>query len=476
MTRQNAVIVGSGPNGLAAAITLGRAGWDVTVLEACPTPGGGMRSAALTLPGYVHDVCSSIHPLGVASPFFRSLALEDSGLTWIHAPVPLAHPLDDGSAVVLHRSIDETAAGLADDGGAWRDLFGPLTAHGDSLLDALLAPPIPPRHPFLMARFGLHGVRSARDLARTSFRRREARALLAGLAAHAVIPLEAPGSASFALVLGMLGHTRGWPFPKGGSQAIADALGRRLTANGGRIVTGRRVESSEDVAGADAVLFDITPRQLVTIAGERLPASYRRRLEKFRYGPAAYKIDWALRGPIPWRAAACGRAATIHVGGTLEEIAASEHDAYHGRVNDRPFVLLTQPSRFDDTRAPAGGQTAWAYCHVPHGSTEDMTERIERQVERFAPGFREMILARHVMTPMDLEAYNANYVGGDIVGGSNDLRQLLARPVLSLNPYATPIPGWYLCSASTPPGGGVHGMCGFHAAEAALRALGGPRR
>jgi phytoene dehydrogenase-like protein len=469
-TGRSCVVVGSGPNGLSAAIALARAGCRVTVLEAEDTIGGGTRSAELTLPGFVHDICSAIHPLGVASPFFRSLPLGDFGLQWIHSPVPLAHPLDDGTAIILHRSIEETAAGLGADGPAYRDLLAPLLADSDALLDATLAPLFPPRHPIALARFGRHGMRSARGLAQGRFRGERARALFAGLAAHSVLALEAPFSASFALMLGMLGHRSGWPLPRGGSGMIARALAGYLTSLGGEIVTSRRVTDQADLPPASAVLFDVTPRQLLRIAGDRLPSHYRRQLGRYRYGPAAYKLDWALDGPIPWRAPDCAGAATVHLGGTLDEIAASERAATQGEHSDRPFVLLAQSSLFDPTRAPAGKHTAWAYCHVPNGSTTDMTERIERQVERFAPGFRGRILARHVMPPAELERHNANYIGGDIVGGSNDMWQLLARPVPRLNPYATPVKGWFLCSASTPPGGGVHGMAGFHAARAALRA------
>jgi phytoene dehydrogenase-like protein len=468
---RSAIVVGSGPNGLAAAITLARGGCDVTVLEAASTVGGGMRTSELTLPGFAHDVCSAIHPMAVASPFFRSLPLERFGLEWLHAPAPIAHPLDDG-AVVLERSLDATAAALGADGGAYRDLFGPLVERCDALLEGLLAPPLPPRHPLRMARFGWLGLRRARSLARNRFRGEQARALFAGLAAHSVISLDALGSASFALVMGMLGHAAGWPFPRGGSQAIATALGKYFESLGGRIVTGQRVTTWKDLTPARIVMFDITPRQLVVIAGDRLPSGYRHRLAAYRYGPAAFKLDWALRSPIPWLNPSCARAGTVHVGGTLDEIAESERAATSGRVSERPFLILAQPSRFDDTRAPAGSHTAWAYCHVPIGSTLDMTDRIERQVERFAPGFRDLILARHAFTPTAFEDYNANYVGGDIVGGSNDLRQILARPMLRMNPYATPVAGWYLCSASTPPAGGVHGMCGFNAAQSALRWLG----
>ena len=468
---RSAIVVGSGPNGLAAAITLARAGCDVTVLESESTVGGGMRSAELTRPGFVHDVCSAIHPMGVASSFFRALPLERFGLEWLHAPVPLAHPLDDG-AVVMDRSIDATAAALGADEQAYHDVFGSLVRRSDRLLESLLAPPLPPRHPLTMARFAYWGLRSARSLARKRFRGERARSLFAGLAAHSVISLDAPGSASFGLVLGMLGHAAGWPFPRGGSQAIANALARYLESLGGKIVTGQRVTWWKEVPPARVVMFDVTPLQLLKIAGNRLPSRYGRALANYRYGPAAFKIDWALSGPIPWRAAECARAGTVHVGGTLDEISASEQAATSGAVPNRPFVLVAQPSRFDETRAPAGSHTAWAYCHVPNSSKVDMTERIERQMERFAPGFRDLILARHVFSPADLERYNPNYIDGDIVGGSNDLWQILGRPMLRMNPYAMPVPGWYICSASTPPGGGVHGMCGFNAATSALKWLG----
>jgi phytoene dehydrogenase-like protein len=471
-TRRSAIVVGSGPNGFAAGITLARAGYDVTLFEAEATLGGGTRSAALTLPGYVHDVCSAIHPLGVASPFFRSLPLAELGVEWVHAPAPLAHPFDDGTAVLLERSLAATAAALGPDGGAYRDLLTPLVAGCEPLLDGLLAPLLPPRHVVALARFGIHGIRSASGLAKARFHGARARALFAGLAAHAVLPLEAVATASFGLLLGMLGHAWGWPFPRGGSQALADALAKHFTSLGGRIVTGHRVALAAELSEAGLVLFDTAPKELIAIAGDRLPAAYRRRLARYRHGPAAFKVDWALHEPVPWRAAECARAATVHLGGELDEIAASERAAYAGGESERPFVLLAQPSLFDASRAPPGRHTAWAYCHVPNGSAADMTGRIEAQVERFAPGFRERIAARHVTTPADLERHNANYVGGDIVGGSNDIGQLLARPVLRMNPYATPVRGWYLCSASTPPGGGVHGMAGYHAARAALRARG----
>jgi len=471
----NAIVVGSGPNGLAAAITLAQAGLAVTVLEAEETIGGGSRSAQLTLPGFTHDVCSAIHPMAVASPFFSSLPLDRYGLTWIHPSLPLAHPLDDGSAVILDRSLDETAVTLGGkDGRAYRRIFGPLVEESGALLEALLVPLLPPRHPVRLARFGLGSgaLRSVTGLAIARFRGEHARALFGGIGAHSLLPLSATASASFALVLGMTGHVFGWPLPRGGAQAIPNALAAHLTSLGASIVTGRRVVDHAELRGADIVMFDVSPRQLRAIGGDRLPSSYRASLFRYRYGPAAFKLDWALAEPIPWTAAVCRGAGTIHIGGAIGELSLSEHDVAEGRHPERPFVLLAQPSLFDDTRAPAGKHTAWAYCHVPNGSTFDMTARIEAQVERFAPGFRELILERRVTTPADLERHNANYIGGDIVGGANTLWQTIARPRLSLNPYAVPVRGWFLCSASTPPGGGVHGMSGFNAAKSALRSLG----
>jgi len=465
----DAIVVGSGPNGLAAAITLARTGLSVLVYEAKETIGGGARSAELTLPGFVHDVCSAIYPLGVASPFFRMLPLVEHGLEWIYPPASLAHPFDDGTAVLLERSVAETAQTLGPDATAYRKLMAPLVAAWGKLADALLGPLRPPRHPLAMLRFGLHALCSARGLAESLFRGERARAFFGGLGAHAIMPLERPPTAAFGLILGILGHVGGWPVPRGGAQQIANALASYLRAVGGEIVTGVPVACVDDLPPARAVLFDVTPRQLLRIAGSRLAAGYRRRLERYRYGPAAFKVDWALDGPIPWAAPACMRAATVHVGGTLAEIAASERAAWEGAYADRPFVLVAQQSLFDPTRAPAGKHVAWAYCHVPNGSTYDMTERIERQIERFAPGFRDRILARSVMSPAMLERYNPNYIGGDINGGVQDLWQLFTRPTFRLVPYATPAQGFYICSSSTPPGGGVHGMCGYFAARAALR-------
>ena len=466
-----ATVVGAGPNGLAAAIELARSGLSVRLLEAADTVGGGARSAGLTLPGFVHDVCSAIHPLGVASPFFRSLPLTDHGLEWIEPPAALAHPFDDGTAVLLERSPEAATPTLGEDDERWRRLFAPLVRDSDSLLDEILAPLHVPAHPLTLARFGLRALLPATTVARSSFRGARARALFAGLAAHSMLPLVRPPSAAFGLMLGLLGHAVGWPFPRGGSQALSDALASYLRSLGGEIETGRRVESLAELGEPRLVLLDVTPRGLLELAGHRLPDRYRRRLEHYRYGPGVFKLDWALDGPIPWRAQECGRAATVHLGVTLEEIAASEAAPAQNRIADRPYVLLAQQSLFDPTRAPAGRHTAWAYCHVPNGSDVDMTGRIESQVERFAPGFRERILARSALGPADLERSNPNYVGGDINGGLVDLRQLLTRPVARWSPYSTPLAGVFLCSASTPPGGGVHGMCGFHAARAALRSL-----
>jgi phytoene dehydrogenase-like protein len=463
-----AIVVGAGPNGLAAAVTLARAGRAVRLLEAGPTVGGGMRTAQLTLPGFRHDVCSAIHPMAAGSPFFAGLPLAEHGLAWIHPVAPLAHPLDGGTAAMLERSFEATGATLGPDAGAWRALMEPLARAWPGLVGDLLAPLHLPRHPVALAGFGLQALRSARRLAEARFAGEPARALFAGIAAHSMLPLEAPLSAAVGLVLGAAGHAVGWPLPRGGSQSIADALASLLRSLGGEIVTGAPVTTLEDLPTARALLLDVTPRQLLRLGGHRLSPRYRCSLARYRYGVGVFKIDLALDGPIPWVAAACARAGTVHLGGTLAEIAAAEAAVARGEHPERPFVLLAQQSLFDDSRAPAGKHTVWAYCHVPHGSTVDMAERIERQIERFAPGFRERILARHVLSPAALEAYNANYIGGDINGGVQDLRQLFTRPTARLVPYATPARGLYLCSASTPPGGGVHGMCGHHAARVAL--------
>jgi phytoene dehydrogenase-like protein len=469
----DAIVVGSGPNGLAAAITLARAGRAVLLVEAAPTLGGGMRTRELTLPGFLHDVCSAIHPLGLASPFFRTLPLHQYGLTFIQPPAAVAHPLDDGTAAVLERSVEATADRLGTDGPAYTALMRPLVDQAEALFEELLGPLRLPRHPVLLARFGWRAMQSAYGLAQREFQGVQARALFAGLAAHSILPLERAFTAAFGVMLGVGGHAVGWPVIQGGSERIADALAAYFRSLGGESITSSRVDSLEQLPRAAATLLDVTPRQLLRIAGDRLPAGYRRRLQRYRYGPGAFKVDWALDGPIPWKAKDCCRAATVHLGGTLEEVAASERAPWAGHAAEKPFVLVAQQSLFDPSRAPAGKQTGWAYCHVPHGSSVDMTGRIEAQIERFAPGFSDLILARHMTGAAAMEAYNANYIGGDINGGTQDITQQFTRPVASLNPYATPARGIYLCSSSTPPGGGVHGMCGYFAAKAALR---GPLR
>lgn len=468
-TSYDAVVVGAGPNGLAAAITLARAGRSVLVVEARDTVGGGTRSAELTLPGFTHDVCSAIHPLGVASPFFQELPLDRHGLEWVFPPAAVAHPLDDGSAAVAERGVAETARQLGADGAAYSRLMAPLVRGHRELVPELLAPLHLPRHPLLLARFGRSALLPAAMLARRTFRGQPARALFAGLAAHSILPLERPVTSAFALVLGLVAHTAGWPLARGGSQRIAGALAGYLRSLNGQIQTGWHVRSLDELPPARAYLLDVSPRRLLEIAGDRFPAAYRRRLARYRYGPGVCKVDFALDGPIPWRAAGCRRAAAVHVGGTLEEITAAERAAWRGGHSERPFVIVTQPSLFDPNRAPAGKHTAWAYCHVPHGSTVDVTAQIEAQIERFAPGFRDRIAARVTRTAAAMELYNPNYVGGDINNGVQDLGQLFTRPTLRWDPYATPAPGVYLCSSATPPGGGVHGMCGLFAARSALR-------
>ena len=464
----DAVIVGAGPNGLSAALALAKSGLSVLVIEGKDTPGGGTRTSELTLPGFAHDVCSAIHPLGIGSPYFRTLPLAQHGLTWIHSPAAVAHPFDDGSAVTLERSVADTAAQFGADAQAYTQLMTPFVERFDELAEMILGPLRFPKSPLLLARFGFPALRSAAGLVRSRFASDAPRALFAGIAAHAMLPLDQIASASFGLVLSMAGHAVGWPLPRGGSQGISRALTGCLAEHKAEVVTGLTVRSINELPSARAYLFDVTPRQLLNLVGERLPARYRQRLERFRYGPGSYKIDWALRAPIPWRNEACRRAATVHVGGTLDEIMASEAAVHEGNIAERPFVLVTQPSLFDDTRAPPGMHTAWGYCHVPHGSTQSVRERIESQIERFAPGFRSLILARHESTAAALERYNPNYVGGDINGGLANLMQLFFRPVFRLDPYTTPARDIYLCSSSTPPGGGVHGMCGFWAARSVL--------
>jgi phytoene dehydrogenase-like protein len=445
---------------------LAKAGLRTTVFEAEPTIGGGTRSAELTLPGFVHDVCSAVHPLAVSSPAFATFPLAEHGLQWIHPPLPLAHPLDDGPAVVLDRSIESTSEQLGIDGVRYRNAVTPLASHWPELAREVLQPPHVPRHPWLLARFGLRAWWPAAAAARLTFRTEQARALFAGLAAHSVRPLESLATAAFGWMLAIAAHAAGWPIPRGGSQQIARALASYFESLGGEIITNTRIRSLQELGDAAPILFDVTPRQFLEVAGDPLPESFRRKLERYRYGPGVFKIDWALSQPIPWKAAECSRAGTLHIGGTLEEIAASERAPDAGTICPKPFVLLSQPSLFDGRRAPSGKHTAWAYCHVPHASSSDMTEAIESQVERFAPGFSASILARHTFTPAELERHNANLVGGDITGGLQDVRQLLIRPTRML--YRTPLPGVYFCSSSTPPGAGVHGMCGYHGAQTAL--------
>lgn len=464
--RSDAIVVGSGPNGLAAAVRLAQAGRSVTVLEAAEIPGGGVRSAELTLPGFVHDVCSSVFPMVVCSPYLRTLPLKEHGLEWAFPQAPMAHPFDDGTAAVMYQSAQETAAGLGVDGPAYQTLIGQVTPLAEDLFASILAPLRLPKHPLLMASFGLKAIRSARTLARGYFRTERARALLAGIAGHAMLPLEMLTSAAPALALAVAAHAEGWPFAKGGSQNLTRALVSLLRSLGGEVITGCEVKSLNELPQARAILLDVTPRQLLRIARDRLPPGYRRKLEAYRYGMGVFKLDWALSQAIPWRAPECRRAGTLHLGGAMDEISLSERAAWQGKVSDRPFIILAQASLADPSRAPAGKHTAWGYCHVPNGFNGSMVEQIERQIERFAPGFRDCVLAKSVMSPTDFERHNPNLVGGDIAGGAPTSGQLFFRPTASL--YRVPTPGVFLCSSSTPPGPGVHGMCGYFAAEAAL--------
>ena len=470
----DAIVVGSGPNGLAAAIFLARAGLKVLVLEAMATPGGAVRSEALTLPGFIHDPGSAIHPMAVASPFFRSLRLDRHGLEWVYPDIPLAHPLpgEDVPAAALLPSVAATAASMGRDAAAYSSLVEPIVTHWEEITGEILKPLFhAPWHPIALAQFGIRALSPADSITRHWFRDEPARALLAGLAAHSFLPLSAPGSAAIGLVLGMIGHALGWPFPRGGAQSITNSLLAVLREAGGQLECNSPVRTLADLPAARAVLLDLSPTQFRKLAGNRLPVRYCAALDHFRPAPGVFKIDYALAAPIPWLDASCRRAGTVHVCGTAQEVAACERSVAGGRIPDRPFVLAAQHTVFDPSRAPAGQHTLWAYCHIPFGSMFDMSSRIEDQIERFAPGFRERILARHVMGPARLEQWNPNLAGGDISGGAATLRQLLARPVLSATPCRTPLPGVYLCSSSTPPGGGVHGMCGYNAARAAFTDL-----
>ena len=472
----DAIVVGSGPNGLAAAITLARAGCSVLVYEANATIGGGARSAELTLPGFVHDVCSAVHPLAAGSPFFKTLPLERFGLEWIEPEIPLAHPLDNGSAACLYKDIDITAEQLREDSGAYRRLMKPLARNWENLSIEFLQPMLHwPQHPLTLAHFGILGLCPATLLSKFVFRGKRARALFAGIAAHSFLPLEAPVSSAFALVLGLAGHAVGWPIPRSGSQQISNALAGYLRELGGKIEVNRRIENLTDLPRSRAILLDVSLWEFLRIASRDISSGYRRRLESFRHAPGIFKIDYALSEPIPWKAEGCCRAGTIHLGGDMDEIAAAEREVARGKIPDRPFVLVAQQSLFDETRAPRGQHTLWAYAHVPFSCGTDVSGQIESQIERFAPGFRDCIIARHTMAATDLGRSNPNLAGGDISCGAANLTQLIARPILAANPYRTPLPGVYLCSASTPPGGGVHGMCGYHAARSALREIFGKR-
>ena len=467
---RRAVVIGSGPNGLAAAIALAQAGLQVEVYEAESLPGGGARTIPLTLPGFMHDFGSAVHPMAVASPFFRSLPLEKYGLEWIQPSAPVAHPLDDGTAVMLERDLNAAATALGEDGKQWRRFVAPFANHWWELAPEVLRPvSLFPRHPFLLARLGLMGFPSASSIANIWFRSARTKAMFAGLAGHSMVSLEEPLTSAFGIMFAATAHAVGWPIPRGGSQSITNALLGYLASLGGTLHTSTRVENIDSLGKFDVALCDVTPRQLVAIAGHRFSPAYKRLLERYRYGPGVFKVDYALSAAVPWKAAECRRSATVHLGGTLEEIVASEDAMRHGRHAERPFMLTAQPTLFDPTRAPAGRHILWAYCHVPNGSDVDMLPRIEAQIERFAPGFRDCVLERHVLTPASLESMNANLVGGDIGGGLMNLRQFLFRPTMRY--YATSARDIYICSSSTPPGGGVHGMCGYNAAKMALKRL-----
>ena len=470
LASRKACVIGSGPNGLAAAIILAQAGGQVEVFEAQAQPGGGARTMELTLPGFRHDFGSAVHPMAIGSPFFSSLPLHEHGLQWIYPSAPLAHPLDDGSAVMLERDFAAMQASLGEDGAAWRRLMEPFAQNWNRLAPQVLRPlPPVPRTPWLLAKLGAISLSSANAVANRLFRDIRAKALFAGLAAHSFLDFDESLSATFGVLLGVAGHAVGWPFPRGGAQAITDALLGYLGTLGGTLRAFHPIRTADDLPPHDLTMWDVSPRQLVMAAGSRLSLSYKRQLQRYRCGPGVFKVDYALSEPIPWKARDCFRAGTVHIGGTLEEIAASEYAMRRGRHPERPFVLLSQPTLFDSSRAPEGKHIGWAYCHVPNGSNFDMLDRIEAQIERFAPGFRDCVLAHHISTPADLERMNPNLIGGDIAGGASNLMQFLFRPTWRW--YATSDPAMYLCSASTPPGAGVHGMCGYNAAKLALSRL-----
>jgi phytoene dehydrogenase-like protein len=464
----DAVVVGSGPNGLAAAITLQQSGLSVLVVEAKPTIGGGLRSAELTLPGFTHDVCSAIHPMAAGSPFFKTLPLDKHGLEFIYPPLAVAHPFDDGTAAVLKNSVEETAALLGEDKNVYTKMITPIVRDWPVIVNNILGPLSLPRNPFALAGFGLKALQSAEAISK-KFSTEKTKGLWAGVAAHSIMPLSKVTTAAIGFVLMASAHLRGWPLPKGGSQQIANALGSYFISLGGKIETGFYVKSLNQLPSSHAVLFDVTPRQLMQIAGHKFSSVYQWQLNRYRYGMGVFKIDWALDGPVPFKATECREAGTVHIGNTFNEIAASEAATWNGNHPEKPFVLMAQQSLFDPSRAPQGKHTAWAYCHVPNGSTVDRSEAIENQIERFAPGFRERILARHTLNTAQMEERNPNYIGGDISGGVIDIGQLFTRPALRLSPYRTSAKGIYICSSSTPPGGGVHGMCGYHAARTALK-------
>lgn len=468
-TEYDAVVVGSGPNGLSAAVRLAQEGLKVAVLEAKSTIGGGTRTQELTEPGFLHDVCSAVHPTAASSPFLKTLGLEDYGLEYIHPEIPYAHPLDDGEAAVAYKSLEQTITHLGEDGKAYQKVFAEFVQHWEYLSEDIFGTLRIPKHPLLMARFGWYGFFSADLFTSTFFKSDKAKALFAGCAAHSIIPLNKAFTASFGLVLGSSAHAVGWPVAKGGSFAITNSLAKLFKSIGGTIVTDHEVKILDDIPSSKTILFDLTPQQINNIAGDKLPNKYKSGLKEYQYGPGTFKIDWALSEPVPWENEACRKAGTLHIGGTFKEIAASEEAAWSGNYSEKPYVLVSQPSLFDETRAPKDKHTLWAYCHVPNGSTKDMTNIIENQIERFAPGFKDIIISKHTYNSAEMQVYNNNYIGGDINGGAQIAKQLFGRPVLKWDPYKIPAGGMYICSSSTPPGGGVHGMSGFHAAQSVLR-------